>query len=1033
MRIPERRVLIVGAGVSGLACAQYLQCAHPQVRAIVLEARQRPGGRVYTHWLDHPDPQPHLPPAPAADITHPSTTSEFAQTSLENPQADYSIPLDPLAAPVSTPASTFPNPNFSSSFSFAPAPAMANGDTGYPQTPICRPKRLDFHQLVSGALHPTRTTSEGHQRVPVDIGASIMHGCGDENQIVFKRAIKEKIRAPVVAGGGFYESTEHALWYDCTNGKRIPFSTVVDLHNIFFMASRYMAAVASQNDDGMCDIESVFDCGVNYVCGQLNRVFNSVELSMLRKIAARSVGYCAPMRHMALMQAGAGMEPAGADAIIGVPYEEDDPPFPGEVPSMSPSSIQEQASRIEENIIASQNVPYNCHASQSGGNGDRIVLDGYTPFLIDKLCVDVDIRYGKIVNAISKGFCAPKTRGHYNNATAVGSQQTTRFSWDNDPDVASRTVFVSTRCGDVYDADIVVVTTPLGVLKRSFDDGGIKFSPPLSDSKLEAIHGMGMGIHNKVVLRFSEGNIFWPVKLPQLNCTDSRFQFFNLNAYGKPGVLLVHVFAESGFAAGFWNLSDTAVLFEIMMVLGGMFCGGLESDRAASGRARLSKLLLVCENCRKDREEGEGAGHGCPHCAHISGDSAPVEEEANTENGIVESKFIEGNKKVQWDNLPLPEEYLVTRWDEDPFAFGSYSYMPCGSNWTMIDNLAASEPRNSANPYLYFAGEHCSDLGWQCLHGAYETGVRVAKEILVSFGIPDALKNGTSDIMGNNVEGNIGVGNEASDNIGDIANKENGDIGATVEGGTNKSNGFSSQKLEAVVGDELKGDDVGDTRKVTENGVGRDMSQGSSEEFWTEERDRALTRALTGYSDVYGNVDDVVDEIAHALETFKKEPTQLGREIIRQMVRNRTTDRANGGDQVARSFMKFHKEGEDEMFPKPFEEVHRRPRMIGLNGSKLKEYYSEDIVTELNYYARLVAENQISYRETLRKIAMKIYKKDGGLMTKRCLSEYLRTQEFGTGPQKELYLEKFLPNRPKPAEPLQETETAADEADSEDD
>lgn len=875
-----------------------------------------------------------------------------------------------------------------------------------------------------------------------------MHGCGDPNQLVFERAIQDRIRAPIVAGGGCYESTEHAIWYNPSTGRRIPFETIVDVHNIYFMASRYMAAVASQSDDGATDMESIFECGVAYVCHHLERTLSSVEQAMLKNIAARSVGYCAPMRAMALMQASAGMEPAGADAMIGVPHEEDDPPFPAEVPNMAPAFIRQQAMRVEKSVMATQYPPHDTVASRRGGVGDRIVLDGYTPFLVDKLCTGVDIRYGKVVCAISKGHCAPKACPIPSNPSGTDPRHHLKTTWDDDPEVATRTVLVSTRCGELYDSDVVVVTTPLGVLQRKLDEGGIMFSPSLSEDKLEAIHGMGMGIHNKIVLRFSDDDVFWAAQTPQLNCIDERFQFFNLHAYGKTGVLLVHVFAESGFAAGYWDLPDPGVLYEVMVVLGGIYCGGLENEGAQAGRSRLAKLLRVCENCRKDLESGTENGQACHHCGHAAGEKGPVPKARGmTANDGKEEEFVKGKKRARWDSLPLPEEYLVTRWDEDPFAFGSYSYMPCGGNWSMIEELATPEPRDCAHPYIFFAGEHCSDLGWQCLHGAYETGIRAAKEILACFGIADSTDgNGVKAMMDLEVD--------------------NDDVGATIEELEAKPEvALDAMKTERMINNGIKTEHVGETVVGMKNGSSADASVGAepgasagsgagansttdgdgaaraataandgirlgtgessvektangkqSDGFWTEERERALTRALTGYSDVYGNVDDVIDEIAYALETFKKEPTQLKRDEIRRLVRARTMERMNDGDLVARTFVKFHKEGGEEVFPKPFEEVHRRTRMIGLNGNKLKEYYADDIVNELRKFAKAVAENQISYRETLRKIAVMIYRKDGGLMTKRCLSEYLRTQEFGTGPQKELYLEKYLPSRPKETE-----------------
>ena len=93
--------------------------------------------------------------------------------------------------------------------------------------------------------------------------------------------------------------------------------------------------------------------------------------------------------------------------------------------------------------------------------------------------------------------------------------------------------------GGELTADYIIVTLPLGVLKRPPEAGGVRFTPPLSAPKREAIARLGMGTENKVVLRWAVADIFWPAAVPYLQCTDQRFRFLNLHHFGKPGVLLV--------------------------------------------------------------------------------------------------------------------------------------------------------------------------------------------------------------------------------------------------------------------------------------------------------------------------------------------------------------------------------------------------------------------------------------------------------------------------------------------------------------
>lgn len=997
---PRRHAIIVGAGVAGLAAAQQLLASQHDIQVTVLEARNRVGGRILTTWLNTVEHDPDQP--------------------LQ--QAPHDRPPDPAAPDPST-APTADLHSAADVRDWAPNTKSPNPALAHPSSSKETPHALPFAALVNGTFNPPRETTDAAPLTAVDIGASIMHGCGDDSQHVFHRAIQEKIRAPVVAGGGFYESTEHALWFDQNTGKRIPSEKVVEVHNIFFMASRYMAAVSAVSDDGAADLQSVFDCGVEYVCDQLGeRKLTDVEHAIMKKICARSVGYCSSMDRMALMQASAGMDASCSDIQIGSQFDEDDPPYPGELPAMSANGIRQQAARLTKAVINTQKPPKPMIANKRGGSGDRIVLDGYTPFLIDKLAHGVDIRLGQAVCGVAKVHKAVVDEG----TSEIGEAQGFSGTKSNDPhatsqgvsDVHSRSIIVSTRTGDVYPGDFVIMTVPLGVLRGEHAESSVQFSPPLSYDKVEAIGGMAMGVHNKVVLRFRKQDVFWPPKIPQLNCLDPRFQFFNLHSYGKTGVLLVQVFAQSGFAKGFSGLSDAGVVAEVLTVLGGMFCkrersndtsvddaAAQAANKTSKERRRVAQLLNICEkvDCgaavTKDTSQGRnGGGVQCSSCGLVMdwGPQAEQDQKAPSkrpehsarlrqkaakmhdhmdqrgdEKDLEEIELGPQQRSLTWSKFPAPEEYIVTRWDEDPYALGSYSFMPCGSNWQMIDQIATPEPPDDPHPYLFFAGEHCSDLGWQCVHGAYETGLKSARRLLACI---------------ESVDGAPPVRDEGLRNA-EIANAEPAVSVVTQPTVT--------------------------PRALAKRRKSQLPPNSSPNAFWTDERERALTRALIGYSDVYGNFMDLVDEMAFALFNFKKEPTSLTQEQVLELVHERIEERARDNDKEAKAFLHFHSPevvaGREGAFPKRFQELTKRQRMVGLNGSILKDRYADEIVRELRLHAEQVSNNEVSYRETLRKIAMKLYMKDGGLMTKRCLSEYLRTQEFGTGPQKELYMAKYLP------------------------
>ncbi|RYN65689.1 hypothetical protein AA0118_g3055 [Alternaria tenuissima] len=75
--------------------------------------------------------------------------------------------------------------------------------------------------------------------------------------------------------------------------------------------------------------------------------------------------------------------------------------------------------------------------------------------------------------------------------------------YNTDEQRKGKAVRVECANGEFYEADQVVLTTPLGVLKS----GSIKFEPPLPDWKQDVIERMGFGLLNKIVLVYEKA--FW--------------------------------------------------------------------------------------------------------------------------------------------------------------------------------------------------------------------------------------------------------------------------------------------------------------------------------------------------------------------------------------------------------------------------------------------------------------------------------------------------------------------------------------------
>lgn len=97
--------------------------------------------------------------------------------------------------------------------------------------------------------------------------------------------------------------------------------------------------------------------------------------------------------------------------------------------------------------------------------------------------------------------------------------------------------------------------------------------------------------------------------------------------------------------------------------------------------------------------------------------------EAWSDEQIV-SSAMETLQSIFDNRASEPIDYRITRWGSDPFALGSYSYNPVGSNPRMRSDLAA--PLAQA---IFFAGEATDRDYFSTAHGAYLSGLRAAREI----------------------------------------------------------------------------------------------------------------------------------------------------------------------------------------------------------------------------------------------------------------------------------------------------------------
>lgn len=134
------------------------------------------------------------------------------------------------------------------------------------------------------------------------------------------------------------------------------------------------------------------------------------------------------------------------------------------------------------------------------------------------------------------------------------------------------------------------------------------------------------------------------------------------------------------------------------------------------------------------------------HFANLSEDIGVMGEIMNLKNLFGHPAlllFLAGTpawKRESWNDQRLAEEaetllarlfrkparhqrVLATRWGQDPFALGSYSYLPVGASPALREQMAHPQPP------LFFAGEATHRTLSATVHGAHLSGLRAAAEV----------------------------------------------------------------------------------------------------------------------------------------------------------------------------------------------------------------------------------------------------------------------------------------------------------------
>ena len=265
--------------------------------------------------------------------------------------------------------------------------------------------------------------------------------------------------------------------------------------------------------------------------------------------------------------------------------------------------------------------------------------------------------------------------------------------------VTGRTTTTETSEKKTLYAKKVVVSLPLPIYRPTDDDDSddkklsrVTFHPPLSEEKRKALRAVKMGNAVKVLLGFNEK--FWPQE-----------NLFN--------VICDHPapFPE------FWVVSDKEKT--------------IYSDEDD-----------IINNKTDDEEESKKEEVRFVITFFVTGDRAnamaKIDPKKRIEMAFQQFVWItmritndDDDGRKEFDRIR--EKHLKTSetkaWSEDKFAGGSYTHPSVGCDRKTRDLLAKSEWSDC----LFFCGEGTNASVNPCLQGAFETGVRAAKEVLESL------------------------------------------------------------------------------------------------------------------------------------------------------------------------------------------------------------------------------------------------------------------------------------------------------------
>ncbi|KAJ8250760.1 hypothetical protein COCON_G00226820 [Conger conger] len=235
-------------------------------------------------------------------------------------------------------------------------------------------------------------------------------------------------------------------------------------------------------------------------------------------------------------------------------------------------------------------------------------------------------------------------------------------------------VWVECENGQSFPADHVILTVPLGYLKKHQKT---LLSPPLPLNKMHSIERMGFGTNNKIFLEFEQP--FWSA--------DCEVIYF------------------------LWE--DESTLTDAVRDVHRLWMRKLVGFTVLKPTERYGHVLC-----------GWIAGHESEHM-----ESLPEEEVLKAMTQLI--------RQFTGDPTITPKKMVRSRWFHEPYTCGSYSYVARGSSGYDTEMLAEPLPLKGSTTeplQVLFAGEATHCTFFSTVHGALLSGWREGTRIASHYG-----------------------------------------------------------------------------------------------------------------------------------------------------------------------------------------------------------------------------------------------------------------------------------------------------------